>query len=107
MYRISENKQKIFLKLKNNEENSLDCNLNEKILSFKDINKNIITSDKSFNGTKLIKYDIEINHLLDYVIMENVILSVLLKLILILSMIVHLIKKYNMKYIMKKYCRIF
>ena len=39
-------------------ENSLDCNLNEKILSFKDINKNIITSDKSFNGTKLIKYDI-------------------------------------------------
>ena len=59
MYRISENKQKNISKIeKIMKENSLDCNLNEKILSFKDINKNIITSDKSFNGSKLIKYDI-------------------------------------------------
>ena len=59
MYRISENKQKNISKIeKVMKENSIDCNLNEKILSFKNINKNIITSDKSFNGSKLIKYDI-------------------------------------------------
>ena len=59
MYRISENKQNNISKIeKIMKENSIDCNLNEEILSFKDINKNIITSDKSFNGSKLIKYDI-------------------------------------------------
>ena len=59
MYRISENKQKNISKIeKVMKENSVDCNLNEKILSFKNINKNIITSDKSFNGSKLINYDI-------------------------------------------------
>ena len=59
MYRISENKQKNISKIeKIMKENSLDCNLNEKILSFKNINKNIITSDKSNKGHKLIKYDI-------------------------------------------------
>jgi len=59
MYRISENKQKNISKIeKIMKENSIDCNLNEKILSFKNINKNIITSDKSFNGSKLINYDI-------------------------------------------------
>ena len=59
MYRISENKQNNISKIeKIMKENSIDCNLNEEILSFKNINKNILTSDKSVSGSKLIKYDI-------------------------------------------------
>ena len=57
MYRISENKQKkISVIEKIIKTNSIDCNLNEEALSFKDITKNIITSQKtSKNELKLIK----------------------------------------------------
>jgi len=59
MYRISENKQKkISIIEKIMKENSIDCNLNEEKLSYKNINKTIITSDSSSNGNKMIKYDI-------------------------------------------------
>ena len=61
MYRISENKQKkISIIEKIMKENSIDCNLNEEKLSYKNINKTIITSDSGskLNGKKMIKYDI-------------------------------------------------
>ena len=60
MYRISENKQKkISVIEKIMKENSLDCSLNEEALSFKDIKRDIITSQKKKNELKLINsYDI-------------------------------------------------
>ena len=60
MYRISENKQKkISVIEKIMKENSIDCTLNEEILSFKDIRRDIITSQKKKNELKLINsYDI-------------------------------------------------